>query len=54
MNATPEQIKELAATIAGQAQAIADGTATGVLYAHVRRLEDNVQTLKAWIGDDRK
>ena len=55
---TPEQLqaqrRELAQTIANQAQALADGTFTGAEHANVARLADNVATLKAWTPDDRK
>lgn len=51
--ATEEQIQELASAIAEQASAIADGTLTGPRYAAVRRLINNVDTLRAWVGDDR-
>ncbi len=46
-------IRDLAATIAGQAQAIADGTVIGPTYAAVRLLAANVDTLSHWIPDDR-
>ena len=51
--ATPEQIRDLAATIAGQAQAIAGGTVTGPVYGAVRRLAANAELLAAWQPDDR-
>jgi hypothetical protein len=50
MAATPDQIRELASAIAGQAQAIADDTLIGPLPAAAARLRDNVATLAAWIG----
>jgi hypothetical protein len=53
MAATQDQIRELADTIAAQAQAIADGAVTGPLFAAVRRLRSNVDTLEAWCPDDR-
>lgn len=53
MPASSDQVRELAATIAAQATAIAEGTATGPLYAHVCRLDSNVQMLRAWVPDDR-
>ena len=50
-----EQAQELAAVIAQQAQALADGKIPdGQIYAQVSRLADNVSTLRAWTGDDRK
>jgi hypothetical protein len=48
-----KQCRELAATIAMQAQAIANGTTTGPVYAAVRLIKNNVATLEAWTGDDR-
>lgn len=47
------QRRELAATIAAQAQAIADGTVTGPQWAAARRLLGNAGTLMAWTDDDR-
>jgi hypothetical protein len=47
------QYRNLAAAIASQAQAIADGTVTGPRYASVQRLKSNVATLEAWTADDR-
>lgn len=47
------QYQDLAATIAVQAQAIADETVVGPRYAAVRRLMANVELLKAWTRDDR-
>jgi hypothetical protein len=54
MSATDRQIRDLAGTIARQAQAIADGT-TGAtpVYGVVRLLRNNVDTLMAWVPDDR-
>lgn len=51
--ATPEQIADLAGTIAAQAQAIADGTVAGPVYGAVRRLAANAELLAAWQPDDR-
>jgi hypothetical protein len=48
MTATEQQIRELAGTIADQAQAIKDGTLTGPLYAHARLIRNNAETLAAW------
>lgn len=48
-----DQIRDLAAVIAAQSQAIADGTVTGPLYAAVRRVLANAETLVAWTPDDR-
>jgi hypothetical protein len=53
MTATEQQIRDLAATIADQAQAIADGTLTGPLYAHARLVLRNAELLAAWVPDDR-
>jgi hypothetical protein len=53
MSATPQQIVEQARAIEAQAKALADGTVTGPRYAAVKRLQDNIETLAAWIGDDR-
>lgn len=53
MAATEEQIVELASVIASQAQAIADGMVVGPRHSAAKRLADNVDTLTAWIGDDR-
>lgn len=46
-------ITELAATIANQAEAIANGTVKGPRYAQVKLLAHNIDTLGAWVGDDR-
>lgn len=51
--ATEEQIAELADTCAAQAGAIATGTVVGPRYAAALRLQGNVETLLAWISDDR-
>ncbi len=51
--ATPEQIADLAGTIAAQAQAIAGGAVVGPVYGAVRRLAANVELLAAWQPDDR-
>lgn len=48
-----EEIRELAGTIATQAQAIADGRTTGPLHGSVRLLASNVDLLKGWTEDDR-
>lgn len=53
MSATQQQVQELAQAIANQAQALADGQVIGPVYASVRRLAANVETLKAWTTDDR-
>jgi hypothetical protein len=53
MPATDDQIKDLAEAIQMQAQAIADDRIVGPRYAVVKRLAENVDTLAAWIGDDR-
>lgn len=51
--ATPAQIKEQAQAITTLAEAIAEGKIDGPLYAAAQRLDDMVDTLIAWIGDDR-
>jgi hypothetical protein len=48
-----KQYRELAATIASQAQAIADGTLTGPCYAHARLILRNAEQLAAETPDDR-
>lgn len=48
-----DQIADLARHIASKAEAIADGTLQGPRYAAVQNLRDSVDTLAAWIGDDR-
>ena len=53
MTAQVWQIRDLAQTIANQAQAIADGKVIGPLFPAVKRLADNVDTLAQWIGDNR-
>ena len=53
MAATEKQITELAATVEAQAHAIATGSVVGPRYAAVTRLQDNVDTLRAWVCDDR-
>lgn len=50
-----QQHRDLANTIAQQAQAIADDKIPeGQVYAQMARLADNVATLRAWLGDDRQ
>lgn len=51
--ASPQQISELAETCASQAAAIAAGTVLGPRYAAALRLQGNVDTLLAWLDDDR-
>ena len=46
-------VRELAATIATQADAIAEGRVIGPVHAAVARLTHNVDTLRAWTTDDR-
>lgn len=48
-----QQFRDLAATVAMQAQAIADGTVIGPVWAAVRRLKSNVEMLESWACDDR-
>lgn len=52
-NAPEGHIRELADRIATQARAIAEGTLIGPRYAAINRLQDNLDTLAAWVGDDR-
>lgn len=54
MTATEHQVRELAATIEAQANAIATGTVVGPRFAAVLRLRDNVDTLAHWVEDDRQ
>lgn len=49
---TTSHIAQLAGTIAAQADAIEQGTVIGPLPAAVKRLADNVDTLKAWVEDE--
>lgn len=42
------RIEELAAVIADQAEHVANGTHAGSTSAAVKRLAENVDTLKAW------
>lgn len=50
--ASDTQIQELANTIALQADALASGKVdASALFAHVRRIADNADTLKAWTAD---
>lgn len=53
MAATEQQITELASAIGGQAHAIAQGTLLGTRYAAAQLLRNNVDTLVAWVRDDR-
>lgn len=48
-----KQRRDLAGTIADQAQAIADGTVVGPERGAVSRLVHNVNLLDAWTPDDR-
>lgn len=54
MPATPEQIRDLARTIAYQATAIADNLLPGSVHAAVALLANSVSTLQAWVPDDRE
>lgn len=55
MAATEKQIREQAQAIANQAQALADGKiGAGQRYALVALLKRNVETLEAWVPDDRR
>lgn len=50
--ATNAQIRELANTIALQADALAQGKISDdVLYAHIRLLAENTRTLEVWTDD---
>jgi hypothetical protein len=51
--ATEAQINEQANAIATLAASIANGTLIGPRYAAAKRLRDMVDTLEAWVGDDR-
>lgn len=53
MAATEDQITDLAHTIANQAEALATGSVVGPRYAAIKRLQNNVDTLATWVGDDR-
>lgn len=53
MTATTAQRRDLAAAIAQQATALAEGTVTGPEHGAVARLVANVETLAAWTPDDR-
>lgn len=54
MAATEKQIQDLAQAISLQAEALADGSVPeGQRWAAAKRLADNVDTLRAWIEDDR-
>ena len=48
MNATQEQIAELANAIAGQAQAIAEGRTSASPHAAAQLILENADTLVAW------
>jgi len=55
MAGTEVQIREQAQVIASQAQALADGMIPeGQRYAQVARLKENIDTLSAWVPDDRR
>jgi hypothetical protein len=51
--ATEEQITELANAISNQAQALAEGRLKGPRYAAIKRMQNNLDTLAQWVGDDR-
>jgi hypothetical protein len=53
--ATEEQITELANAISNQAQALAEGRIKGPRsrYAAIKRMQNNLDTLAQWVGDDR-
>lgn len=46
-------VRELAAAIADQATAIAEGKVVGPVYGAVARLVANADTLRIWTVDDR-
>lgn len=49
MSASLVQIQELANAVAAQAEALATGKVDeSAVYAHVRRMVNNVDTLRAW------
>jgi hypothetical protein len=55
VTATQEQVRELAAAIAAQAQAIAEGSIPEEQqYSQVLRLRGNIETLQAWTPDSRQ
>lgn len=54
MKATPEQVRQLAATIAVQARAIAEGTITGSVFVAVSRVLATAEVLQGWTPDDRQ
>lgn len=49
-----DQIRELASVISRDAAVIANGTLVGSRAAALTRMKDNVDTLAAWVGDDRE
>ena len=51
MRATEDQVREQAAAIARQAQAIADGTTVGPLRPAALRILQNAETLAVWTAD---
>lgn len=51
--ATDFQIAQLAQHIANRAEAIAQGTLIGPRYAAIKALQDSIDTLAQWVGDDR-
>lgn len=53
MDATNQQIVEQSQAISRLADAIANDTIVGPKYAAIKRLADMVDTLAAWVGDDR-
>jgi hypothetical protein len=53
MDTTSTQYRDLANTVAAQAEALATGTHTGPAYAAAQLLRSNVETLVAWTPDDR-
>jgi hypothetical protein len=50
---TEQQIRNHAAAISIQLRAIADGTVIGSRAARLAQIAESVETLRAWVGDDR-
>lgn len=53
MTATEQQIRDQAAALVRQLDAIANGALIGSRAARLTQIVEGVEVLRAWIGDDR-
>jgi hypothetical protein len=51
--ATEQQIQQLAQNIINRIEAIRDNTLVGPRYAAIKNVQDSIDCLAVWVGDDR-